>query len=75
MKWISSEGGPLVLMNLKSLHLWKGIDSDDYGWACSENDYINVLDVSNSSALVLGDESNQTAIYISDRLGVIIVRW
>lgn len=68
MKWIASEGGPLILMEERLLPLWTGCfsadDSEfksDYERACAVDGYAGVTSVSNGSALVLGDEPCQAA--------------
>jgi hypothetical protein len=75
MEWITSEGGPLIIIGRKSLADWQGIESNEYDRACAVDDYAGVINVSTSQALVLGDEPCQTAIYHSKSLGVLIVRW
>ncbi len=75
MKWLSSEGGPLILIGKKSLSYWQGVDNDDYDRACSVEDYAGIITVASSQALVLGDEPCQTTIYESEDLGVLVVRW
>tara|TARA_R110002072_G_scaffold33030_9_gene100250 strand:+ start:2604 stop:3092 length:489 start_codon:yes stop_codon:yes gene_type:complete len=75
MEWISSEGGPLILISRSSLAYWKGVNSDDYDRACAIDDYAGVISVSDSQGLVFGDEPCETAIYYSESIGVLIVRW
>lgn len=75
MNWITSDGGPLVLVEDKSLNEWQGIDGSDYDRACAIDDYLGSIEVGNSLALVLGDEPCQTAVYHSVLFGVIFVRW
>jgi hypothetical protein len=61
LKWIESDGGPLVLMSRELLPYWGGYDqfdldpldpAHDYGRACSVNDYLGVLPVGPGDALV-----------------------
>lgn len=75
MEWISSEGGPLILISRKYLADWTGIEGDDYDRACAIDDYAGVIRVSSSQGLVFGDEPCQTAIYYAENIGVLIVRW
>ena len=75
MEWINSEGGPLIIIGAKRVKNWSGIQNDDYDRACAVDDYLGVIDVSNSQAIVLGDEPCQTSVYHSQRLGMLIVRW
>lgn len=80
--WISSKGGPLVLMHRSQLRTWhgafgKGRDSHgfatDYDWACSVEDEVAVYEVS-PSILVLGDEPDATSLREIDG-DVVLVRW
>ncbi|WLQ17490.1 Imm21 family immunity protein [Hahella aquimaris] len=76
MNWISSEGGPLILVVRKSLRYWAGLDGSDYERACAVCDYAGTIRVGNSEAVVLGDEPCQTAIYSSPHINnLVIVRW
>ncbi|NYZ69798.1 hypothetical protein H0A36_27685 [Endozoicomonas sp. SM1973] len=75
MKWIVSEGGPLILLPKKALFSWSGYDGDDYERVCGEEDYIGLLSVNGRQALVLGDEPCQTAIFMSGWDSLILVRW
>ncbi len=75
MEWISSEGGPLILISKKYLSDWHGIVSSDYSMACDIDNYAGTIKTSNTQALVLGDDPCQSAIYISKGLGAVIVRW
>jgi hypothetical protein len=66
MKWVDSEGGPLVLMGEALLSNWRGCfgparGSTDYDRACQVDDYVGVIDVGNGKGLVLGDEPMPTA--------------
>lgn len=79
-KWVESDGGPLILLEKDSSNLWRGhskIDQQitDYDRACQIEDYLGLLDVGNSKALVLNDEPLSTAYWkISSEIGV-FVRW
>ncbi len=75
MRWISSEGGPLILIGKNSLLNWKGAEGGDYERACSVDDYAGIITVAGSHALILGDEPCQTAVYEAESLGLLIVRW
>lgn len=75
-KWLSSTGGPLVVMDESKAKLWTGIDGQpsDYDLACQTYDYAEKLSVHDTEVLVLGDEPLQTAIAVADD-SVLIVRW
>ena len=75
MQWISSDGGPLILIGQSALSQWLGIDSADYERACLVEDYVGVLDVGGSQAIVLGDEPCQTSSFIDDTENVFLIRW
>ena len=83
LKWIVSAGGPLLLMEIKSLPHWHGIfggQSDvgkttDYARACEVDDYVGLIGVNDSQGLVLGEEPMHTSWFpISDSEGI-VVRW
>jgi immunity protein 21 of polymorphic toxin system len=79
MRWISSAGGPLVLLPLDSLADWQGNANgdgapSDYDIACAAEGYTNALIVRNMSVLVLNDEPLQTA-FLRDATGAFFVRW
>lgn len=83
IKWISSEGGPLILLERNIASYWKGHDgsgtgerlSTDYERACEIEDYLGFLPVGPGEALVLNDEPMQTAwMRLGDTLGIVI-RW
>ncbi len=74
--WLSSSGGPLIVMDESRAKLWTGVDGQpsDYDLACQVNDYAEKLTVHDSQVMVLGDEPLQTAIATADGLQL-IVRW
>lgn len=88
LKWISSDGGPLILMERNLVAHWRG-NSDassnerlskdayltDYDRACSVGDYLGLIQVASGEALVLDDEPMQTAwLGLSKEKGL-LVRW
>ena len=82
MKWIYSEGGPLLLVERRLLSEWNGSDTSqpedrptDYDRACAIVEYMGVIEVANGSAFVLGDEPLQTAIWKDSRDEFTLVRW
>jgi len=75
MQWISSDGGPLILVGRSALSKWLGIDSADYERACLVEEYVGVLDVGRSKAIALGDEPGQTSSFVDDSENILLVRW
>lgn len=75
-KWLSSTGGPLIVMPKNRAFLWKGIDGNpsDYNLACQTSDYAEKLELHDEKILVLGDEPLQTAIATSEKK-IAILRW
>ena len=65
-RWVTSLGGPLILIPQSACHLWNGAPPDypdeegDYGRACAVDDYIGLIDVGHTQALVLGDYPART---------------
>lgn len=79
-EWISSAGGPLILLEQTYFSCWKGVNSDseptDYDRACTIDEYIGLISISDGNAIVLGDMPMSTAWYpIPNRPEGIIVRW
>lgn len=64
MRWISSAGGPLVLIPKVLRSQWRGTRGvpSDYEMACGVEGYVGVIEKAGSQVLVLGDEPLQTAI-------------
>jgi len=80
MKWISSNGGPLVVIEAERASFWLGINGPSesithYQRACEINGYVGVLSVEGVDALILNDEPLQSAWLSSDESSGIIVRW
>lgn len=76
MRWISSAGGPLVLLPKVLLPRWQGTCGvpSDYDVACGAEGYVGVIEKAGSQVLVMGDEPLQTAIsLLNGRL--CLVRW
>jgi hypothetical protein len=76
LMWVTSAGGPLLLLEESLLPYWNGIDTSDYERACSIRDYLGLLSVGQGQALVLGEEPMPTAWrpFINEQGGMII-RW
>src|SRR5438105_1432795 len=80
MRWINSEGGPLIILSEDNLDTWKGITGGDaamtdYHRACQIEDYCGIIRVGDGVGIVLGDEPPQTTwIAIGSQCGV-LVRW
>ena len=64
MRWISSAGGPLVLIPKVLRSRWRGTSgvSSDYEVACGVEGYVGVIEKAGSQVLVLGDEPLQTTV-------------
>jgi hypothetical protein len=64
--WVTSLGGPLILVPESACPSWDGApptypdDEGDYGRACAVDDYIGLIDVGATQALVLGDHPART---------------
>ncbi|MGN6479418.1 Imm21 family immunity protein [Luteibacter sp.] len=79
--WISSKGGPLVLMHRSLLGTWQGASGNgrghgfptDYAWACAVEAEVDVCG-GLPQILVLGDEPDATSVR---HMGgdVVLVRW
>lgn len=65
-RWVTSLGGPLILIPESACELWNGAprnypdEEGDYGRACAVDDYIGLIDVGPAQALVLGDYPART---------------
>jgi hypothetical protein len=81
LKWISTTGGPLILMAKTSLAAWEGTGMEkfetwsDYDRACEVEDYLDVINVGDEKALVLGDLPSHTASVVVDSSTVLFIRW
>lgn len=75
--WLNSEGGPLVMLPAVQADIWKGaLDSDHYDLACNTEDYLSILNISNHSIIVLGDEPLPTCLLSSEeKLFIIRCYW
>jgi hypothetical protein len=80
LRWISSEGGPLILIDRAHLGFWEGDKDvwdgepsssgeattfDDYDRACQVNEYVGLIPVGMGEGLILGDEPLPTTWYPS----------
>src|SRR3954464_2438535 len=79
MKWISSTGGPLIVIPELSAPLWsgvhkKGAGQSDYDRACNINGYVGVLSNPSCEVLVLNDEPLDTCVF-SLQGRTVLVRW
>jgi hypothetical protein len=74
--WLSSSGGPLVVMGEGLACMWRGLDGhpSDYHRACQIDDYAGRLEGVDGNILVLGDEPLDTAIATADD-ALLIIRW
>lgn len=64
--WVTSLGGPLIVIPESVCGLWGGAPRDypdhegDYGRACAVDGYVGLIDVGPAKALVLGDMPART---------------
>jgi immunity protein 21 of polymorphic toxin system len=85
LTWVSSAGGPLILLPESLLPHWSGSfraseegsqSQTDYDRACKVQGYLGVINVNAGQGLVLGDEPMQTSwLPLSEQLGGILIRW
>jgi hypothetical protein len=79
MKWLESDGGPLVLIPASVLTQWRGsgierYDPVDYDMACSIRDFVGLLDFRTKKILVFGDEP--TPAIVTTMFGEpCVIRW
>jgi hypothetical protein len=74
MKWMESNGGPVVLLTESDLTLWTGARGHDYERACKVEDYVGTMALAEHHVLVLGDEPFATT-WIQYEYGGVLVRW
>ncbi|MEU5993103.1 Imm21 family immunity protein [Spirillospora sp. NPDC047418] len=80
--WVESNGGPLVAVPQQDLSLWRSAPEDpdaddssgwgDYGRACEVGDYLGILPLAHSEALVFGEVPDPTT-FLQERS--VFVRW
>src|SRR5687767_15306764 len=76
LTWITSAGGPLILLEKQLLSHWHGTETDDYDRSCGIDDYLGLLDVGSGRALVLGEEPMPTAWqFLSGPAEGMLIRW
>ncbi len=86
MKWITSDGGPLICIGQSTVNSWRGIDGlgqygsklgayrNDYERACAIRDYVGIIPVSERFGIVLGDMPLETTVMMSPERSPLIVR-
>ena len=78
VRWIETDGGPLVAMPRSLVCSWMGTEGDEgdshYDSACSVADYLGILKIFETDVLVLGDEPLSTTV-LSNKGRTVIVRW
>lgn len=81
VRWIESEGGPLIFASSEVAKGWLGVDGPviageltDYQRACSVVEEIGVLSSGAAEVVVLGDEPDRTALIMNGEC-LYIVRW
>lgn len=79
--WVSSLGGPLIVVPQSVLPLWTGggdsahgsmKDWGDYGRACAVDGYLGLIPIGQRQGLVLGDEPADTMYLPAERT---FLRW
>ena len=91
MQWVSSGGGPLVLLPLRLRALWGGCVSSytgiyylsedggyvgsDYDRACAIPGTVGVLGVGEGECVVFGNEQSQATWVVDEKLQYLLVRW
>jgi hypothetical protein len=89
MEWVSSGGGPLMLLDEQLLSAWGGAfglggdesrsalgKGTDYDRACQVRDYVGVIPVGHGQGLVLSGEALETTWYSQPHhAGEMLVRW
>jgi hypothetical protein len=87
MRWISSEGGPLLLLPKRALTSWNGYIScgdspahsprgrSDYERACEVNSYTGIIPVQMEEALVLGEPMQTTWLSVAGNVSGMLVQW
>ncbi len=79
MRWIQSDGGPLIVLPGEVLGEWTGTRAatksrSDYRRACDVVGDVGVVAVGRLEGLVLGSEPLRTT-WLADDGGVLILRW
>ena len=86
VKWISSNGGPLILLPTSRAGKWGGASpervsvgpprSTDYQRACETDQYLGIITIGDLEVLVFGNEPMQTAWIPSGQAhGGMFIRW
>jgi hypothetical protein len=75
MRWITSAGGPLVLVPETMAVQWRGISDggSDYAAACAIDDYAGVIQWNGVDVLILNDEPLATTCLTSGL--TVFLRW
>lgn len=76
MKWIQTNGSPLIIVKKNEAYKWEGILNNDYSNAekISYENYISKLNWDKRTVLILGDEAMLTTAGIVNN-NVCIIRW
>jgi hypothetical protein len=85
MRWLSSNGGPLICGEEYLSGAWKGVDGssanfgfkNDYERACSTREYLEKIACAGGCVLVLGDEPLQSTFFRieTNEESLAIARW
>lgn len=76
MKWIQTDGTPLIFMKRNEADKWGALLNSDYEKAekISFGDYISKMECKAQTVLVLGDEAMLTTFHVVDKQ-MCIIRW
>ena len=74
IKWITTNGGPFIALNVNDSTKWKGVDDFHYQKACELDSYVTQMQFSDFFGIVFGDEPLETALYMS-HIGLFLVQW
>ena len=72
MRWVTSRGGPFMIVAAEVAPLWGGL-GDDYERACGVTESLETLEIGGRDAVVLGDEPWDAAVDPLGRPG--LVHW
>ncbi len=80
--WISTNGGPLLIISSSLVPLWRGNETTrdhnlktDYDRACQVSGYIGTVDVAHGQAVVCGEQPFMSTWWHESASEGMIVRW
>jgi hypothetical protein len=87
LKWVTSEGGPFVLMNIPTANSWLGVYGlsstewgdknyvNDYDRACSIENYVGLITSDSNPIMVIGDLPYDLSWFPDGDDRGLIVKW